>query len=918
MTLQEKGKSAKTQLFQKSLPELVKGIRKHKKNEQDYIQKSLQEIKEELRHRDVAVKVIAVQKMTYLHMIGYNMEYGSFTIVEVMSSEDFLHKRIGFLACAQSFHEKVEMVQMIPNLLRNALKSSSQWEQGLALSCLSNICTPELAEILVSEVANLLQSQRPYVKKKTLLTLFKIFLQYPAALRPCFPRIKEKLDDPDPSVTAAAVNVICELARKNPKNYLGMAPVFFKLFSNLQNNWTLIKIVKVFGSLAPEEPRLPKKLSEPLSQCINKTPAKSLLYECLLTVASNSKPDSDIMALAVDKLKQFVQDPDQNLKYLGLKGLAMVMRNSPQLLSNAKDMIIDCLGDEDVAIRVKALTLVVGLVSKRNLHSVVAKMQEQMVLRDDDEFRNIIVKHVVDMCRQQQYAFVTNFEWYLRVLMDLTQSNIQHFEHGDLLEEEFLNVIIRVRDVRPFGIKCVAALLCNPMVYQSAEDPKSTLSRVLKAANYLASEYPEYVPNKHSVVTSLMKKRMTSAPTDVQATALQACLKLYSYVASPTEYHETRLVKEDRDDESETEESRDWELPDDPTTLQQITDEILPPKRAGGEEEEEEEEEEDEESDSDESTEKPKKAKKAKGQDGEEEETAGIDMFLTSPDVDVHEHAATVKALVELHQEMITVDSGSEEDCPKLSLVFHEELRPVKAGAQQHIDDLSDIDEPILSNPYADSDNESDDTLSSSEQESTDSDDSDAKRRRKAKDKKSSKMAEKERAAAEEARKNNPHYLPSGGELLRTPEGSDLPPVEELVVESKSGGFDDFNLGTKGFKEKRREKGKKKRHQMALDDDAPDGFVEDDDKKKRKSRKAPTSPVEARDSVWNELDVDLTAPVKEALPTVCCHMTHEKGILCRNASRNLCGNAAQILMNFTVRSIVDGSVTPTCSGYGLS
>ena len=30
-------------------------------------------------------------------------------------------------------------------------------------------------------------------------------------------------------VQSAAVNVICELARKNPKNYLSLAPVFFKL-----------------------------------------------------------------------------------------------------------------------------------------------------------------------------------------------------------------------------------------------------------------------------------------------------------------------------------------------------------------------------------------------------------------------------------------------------------------------------------------------------------------------------------------------------------------------------------------------------------------------------------------------------------------------------------------------------------------
>ena len=48
-----------------------------------------------------------------------------------------------------------------------------------------------------------------------------------------------------PGVQSAAVNVICELARKNPKNYLSLAPLFFKLMTSSTNNWVLIKIIKL-------------------------------------------------------------------------------------------------------------------------------------------------------------------------------------------------------------------------------------------------------------------------------------------------------------------------------------------------------------------------------------------------------------------------------------------------------------------------------------------------------------------------------------------------------------------------------------------------------------------------------------------------------------------------------------------------
>merc|ERR1712142_1212953 len=116
--------------------------------------------------------------------------------------------------------------------------------------------------------------------------LYKVFLKYPESLRPAFPKLKEKLEDPDPGVQSAAVNVICELARKNPKNYLALAPLFFKLMTTSSNNWMLIKIIKLFGALCPLEPRLGKKLMEPLTSLLHSTSAMSLLYECMNTLVA--------------------------------------------------------------------------------------------------------------------------------------------------------------------------------------------------------------------------------------------------------------------------------------------------------------------------------------------------------------------------------------------------------------------------------------------------------------------------------------------------------------------------------------------------------------------------------------------------------------------------------------------------------
>ena len=84
------------------------------------------------------------------------------------------------------------------------------------------------------------------------------------ALRIALPRLREKLEDKEPGVQAAAVNVICELARKNPKQYLPLSPVLLKLMNKSSNNWVLIKIIKLFGSLIQFEPRLGMSLNWPM------------------------------------------------------------------------------------------------------------------------------------------------------------------------------------------------------------------------------------------------------------------------------------------------------------------------------------------------------------------------------------------------------------------------------------------------------------------------------------------------------------------------------------------------------------------------------------------------------------------------------------------------------------------------------
>jgi hypothetical protein len=44
-----------------------------------------------------------------LQMLGYDISWAGFNIIEVMSSSKFTYKRIGYLSSSQSFHSDTEV-----------------------------------------------------------------------------------------------------------------------------------------------------------------------------------------------------------------------------------------------------------------------------------------------------------------------------------------------------------------------------------------------------------------------------------------------------------------------------------------------------------------------------------------------------------------------------------------------------------------------------------------------------------------------------------------------------------------------------------------------------------------------------------------------------------------------------------------
>ncbi|KAH7336551.1 adaptin N terminal region-domain-containing protein [Rhexocercosporidium sp. MPI-PUGE-AT-0058] len=582
-------------LFEKSLYDLIRGLRNHKGAEKEYIQNSLKECRAEIRGQDMDLKATALLKLVYLEMFGHDMSWASFHVLEVMSSAKYLQKRVGYLGAVQSFRPDTEVLMLATNLLKKDLTSTAITTMSLPVITLPHIITPSLALSVLSDLLPRLTHSHPTVRKKTIVTLYRLALVYPETLRPAWPKIKDRLMDEgeDPSVTAAIVNVVCELGWRRPQDFLPLAPRLFELLVDSGNNWMAIKLIKLFAILTPLEPRLVKKLLPPLTSLIRTTPAMSLLYECINGIIqggileSSDDGGDEIATLCVSKLRGMIQiEDDANLKYVALLAFNRIVVTHPYLVAQQEDVIMECIDSADISIRLRALDLVVGMVNSDNLMSIVGRLMRQLknsrsataeelypratpiepAAESDDESPEVAIKNnhdgseapllpddykidvisrVLDMCSSNNYGNIVDFDWYIDILIQLVRtaplpsSNLssENVDTGprpgsdvsELIGDELRTVAVKVKAVRTQATRAAESILIS--TYNDPSSPLHTGSGVLRPITWVCGEYALFLASPDDTLTALLQLTKGTTVAVGLAVYLQALPKIFSLIA---------------------------------------------------------------------------------------------------------------------------------------------------------------------------------------------------------------------------------------------------------------------------------------------------------------------------------------------------------------------------------------------------
>ena len=410
----------------------------------------------------------------------------------------------------------------------------------------------------------------------------------------------------------------------------------------------------------------------------------SLLYECintvlavLLSISSGQPNHASSIQICLQKLRILIEDSDQNLKYLGLLAMSKILETSAASSVQAhKDLIMQCLDDKDESIRLRSLDLLYGMVSKKNLMEIIRKLMAHMSKADGSHYRDELLAKIVDICSQKNYQHVSNFEWYVSVLVELTR--MEGTRHGRLLAAQMLDVAIRVESIRPSIVMQMSVLIDNMHVFSpllllgAGHKSASDICEVLYAATWICGEFAQHLHDPMRTMQAMLKSKVTNLPGHIQSAFIQNVLKLYSHIVTRI-YRTHRRQGSNEDAEENEDEGGEFVLSGEGLAeCSRLTTFV----------------------------------------------SEGIAQFEQSADIEVQERACAMLQILKYVQKMVDKSSSRGEGAAEaawsvrvdleLAALFEGELNPVAAKAQRKVPlpDTLDLDEWINSEPSDIDDND--------------------------------------------------------------------------------------------------------------------------------------------------------------------------------------------------------------------
>ncbi|SCO94017.1 AP-1 complex subunit gamma, putative [Plasmodium malariae] len=508
------------------LRELIRSIRNCKTaaEERSVVAKECALIRTAFKEEDNIYRHRNVAKLLFINMLGYPTYFGQIECLKLIASNKFTFKRIGYLGLTILLDENTDILMLVTNSIKNDLRNSNQYINGLALCALGNIANSEMCSSLRHEIVEMMNINNPYIKKKAVMCAIRILKKTNDIEELFIEKISNLLDDRNHGVLSAGVTLMLTLIEKNPqykhilrvytskivkilkscvmsgyshgaeydiygindpflqvkilkllkylncegtgrsgnsnkqnrgsinnrndecdknqssKNFTSdefmtrqdvhahtegkvtnMEGTYHDVNSNINNNSNIsdsynsnrnnnisnnnisnnnnsnVSNSNVSNSNVSNSLYDMDEVNSVLAQVATNTDSlknvgNAILYECVKTITYISS-DPGLLVLAVNVLGKFLQNNDNNIRYVGLCTLQKLLKKDPKTLHIYRNTIIECLKDQDISIRKKALDVAFALITKDSLKVMIKELLNYLLVADM-EIKSDIVSNI--------------------------------------------------------------------------------------------------------------------------------------------------------------------------------------------------------------------------------------------------------------------------------------------------------------------------------------------------------------------------------------------------------------------------------------------------------------------------------------------------------------------------------------------
>lgn len=470
---------------------------KSKEAEKKRINKELANIRSKFKgdkQLDGYQKKKYVCKLLFIFLLGNDVDFGHMEAVDLLASNKYTEKQIGYLFISVMMHHSNDLYKLVIQAIKNDLSTKDPVHICLALTCIANIGTPEMAEEVGDDVPRILVAPDTLhgVKKCAALCLLRLYELKPEKFQHSewSTRIISLLSDNHLGVVTSACSLIQALVVADLEEYKGCVSLAVSRLSRIVSAvdlkdymyyfvsapWLSVKLLRLIQSYPESEDNsVNERLKEALDTILNRAgePPKSkkvqhsnaknaVLFEAI-SVIIHYDSDAALMVRSCNLLGGFLTSRETNLRYLALESMTKLAISdfSRDAVMKHQETVMQALKTErDLSVRQRAVDLLYAMCDSSNAQEIVGELLIYLEKADYSIREELVLKIAILAER-----FASDYSWYVDVILNLIRVA------GDYIADEVwyrvTQIVINREDIQGYAAKTVFLALQAPTCHEN-------------------------------------------------------------------------------------------------------------------------------------------------------------------------------------------------------------------------------------------------------------------------------------------------------------------------------------------------------------------------------------------------------------------------------------------------------------------